>query len=189
MADEKLKFESGATSSERAPMFTLLPLRALIEVTRRFEAGVPKHGRQNWRKGIHDPDWIEDRWNHAITHLLTAWGKREGFIPPGKDSILDDLAAVGWGALALLEAELAARDAVAAPVPTPAEPEKPARTIFRKASDRDRWEDAAKGTICLYLEPCHHVVLFKTIGGIAPHGEVWVPCPECSKAAAKAEKS
>lgn len=101
-SSEKFVAPSGATSSKGATMFSLIPIRALRRLALRFALGLSKHGRDNWRKGITDEQWIEDRYNHAIEHLMTWWDKRNGYTPDDGD---DDLGAAMWGCAILIEVD------------------------------------------------------------------------------------
>jgi hypothetical protein len=64
-------------------------MRRLAE---RFALGAKLHGDTNWQKGWDDPEYVCDRLNHTIEHLLKyASGDRSE----------DHLAAVLWGGSAL----------------------------------------------------------------------------------------
>ena len=64
------KFSSGATSTKKMPDFTLVPKAALVNVAERLGVGVPIHGRDNWKEGKDDPEYVRDRWNHFWNHAL-----------------------------------------------------------------------------------------------------------------------
>lgn len=80
--------------------YDLVPPILLEQVAKRFELGLERYGRDNWRTGLSDPEFLQNRANHALAHLLA-------FIhqTPGEDSPMDNLAAVGWAVAVLLEAE------------------------------------------------------------------------------------
>lgn len=47
-----------------------IPVHSLQEIGRIFEEGAAKYGRDNWKKGVNDKEYQEERLEHAITHLL-----------------------------------------------------------------------------------------------------------------------
>jgi len=63
-------FASGAKSSEERPRYDLIPREALEREAIRMAEGAASHGANNWRLGVHDPDFIRDRVNHLIDHAL-----------------------------------------------------------------------------------------------------------------------
>lgn len=96
--------KSGASSSEKAPPFHLIPLEVLIAEARRYGLGEVKHGRGNFEKACgsykqpaehdgQDKEWMIDRINHGILHALRWLAKMEGLIPWSDD---DDAGAVQW---------------------------------------------------------------------------------------------
>lgn len=87
-------------SSEVLP-YDLVPPVLFEEVARRFALGLKKYGRDNWRKGLADPDYLRDRANHAMQHLLNYMHNLNN----GEDFAIENLAAVGWAVAVLLEAE------------------------------------------------------------------------------------
>lgn len=113
-------FPSGAASSS-APRYDLVP-RALLEaVATRFEAGARKYGENQWRKGLRDPQFLRERANHALQHLLNYIHGTDN----GEDTAVDNLGAVGWAVAVLLEAEAAKRSD-----PTePSEPQQAAKVM------------------------------------------------------------
>lgn len=91
---------SGAFSTP-ATRYDLLPPILLEQVAKRFEAGAVKYGPENWRKGLADTEYLRDRANHALQHLLNYIHG----IDNGGDGPTENLAAVGWAVAVLLEAE------------------------------------------------------------------------------------
>jgi hypothetical protein len=89
-ASEKHAFKSGATSSERVLPYDLIPTLFLNRLAERFKLGAKKHGRFNYRKGLQDKEFIQDRLNHAFQHLKKAMDE----IEIGETYGDDDLAAV-----------------------------------------------------------------------------------------------
>lgn len=63
-------FTSGAKSTEVKPRYDLVPFSALRYIAERLGFGAARHGERNWHKGRTDPEFIRDRKNHAIEHLL-----------------------------------------------------------------------------------------------------------------------
>ena len=90
---------SGALTS-RAPRFDLLPRRALERVAMRFEKGLPRYGKDNWRKGLSDPEYVTDRIAHLIAHCYRLLDKIEGRLVDDED----DAGAIAWGGLFVCEA-------------------------------------------------------------------------------------
>lgn len=66
------KFKSEAFSSGNHPPYHLIPLSLFIRTARRFEKGLKKYPRHNWKKGLKDKEYILDRLNHALEHLILA---------------------------------------------------------------------------------------------------------------------
>lgn len=98
-SEELVRTSCGATAS-RKPRFDLIPLGGLTAVADRFELGLEKHSKNNWRKGIGDRDWCIARLNHVINHALTMIGKLEGQLPDDGD---DDAGAIAWGGIIVSE--------------------------------------------------------------------------------------
>lgn len=71
----------------RKPDYRQLTEQGLKRVAMRFALGEENYGRDNWKKGIHDLDWCNDAFNHAMEHLIL-YGQG--------DTTDDHLAAVGW---------------------------------------------------------------------------------------------
>jgi hypothetical protein len=107
MSDEIHQFSSGAKSSGRKPRYDLIPAHALERIARRFELGAEKYGVNNWKKGADDKDFILDRINHAIEHLLIMKDRihdDEGY----GSAVDDDAAAVCLNAIFVMEHQNAA---------------------------------------------------------------------------------
>jgi len=69
-ADDRHMFASGAMSSGIKPPYHLIPAYALSRIADRFKLGAGKYGENNWKKGAADRDFILDRINHGIEHLI-----------------------------------------------------------------------------------------------------------------------
>jgi hypothetical protein len=95
--------KSGAKSS-LAPRFDLLPRRALERVAARYEKGLPRYGRNNWRKGLTDKDYIVERIAHVIGHCYKLIEKLESPVVLKHLNADDDAGAIGWGGLFVCEA-------------------------------------------------------------------------------------
>lgn len=93
--DESLtRFKSGATSSKTSPRFDLIPREALECLADRLAGGAIKHGERAWMKGLDDPEFMRDRLNHTIEHLLNVSnGNFE------EDDEWGNLGAVMWGCM------------------------------------------------------------------------------------------
>lgn len=94
MEQDKQTFAGGATRSHLAPAFHLIPFAGLRRIAQRWRLGEIQHGRDNWKKA--DRAFVEDIPNHMVEHL---WKWMQG------DRSEDHLAAVGWGAVALMHFE------------------------------------------------------------------------------------
>ena len=67
---QKATFASGATSTSKKPRYDLIPLVALRRLADRFGYGARKHGDHNYTKGFNDPDFLRDRKNHMLEHVV-----------------------------------------------------------------------------------------------------------------------
>lgn len=92
---EVYKTEKG-TSTSRRPDYSQLHIYSMSRVAAIYEEGEVKHGRDNWKNGIHDEAFKRDRANHAFQHLKL-W--MEG------DRTVDHLAKVGWFCDMMMEIE------------------------------------------------------------------------------------
>lgn len=109
---------SGAKTSA-APRFDLIPHESLVRLARRYEKGLARYGRDNWRKGINDREYVLERLAHAVGHLYALMDQVEGRLSWTDD---DHAAALMWcGAFAceaskvLQEEEQAAQAIIAVP--------------------------------------------------------------------------
>lgn len=89
---------SGARRSCVQPRFKLIPKEGLERLAQRFTLGANKYEADNWKKGLKDPQFLEDAYNHMMDHLLD-------FKEQGGCTQDDHLAAIAWGAFCLMEAE------------------------------------------------------------------------------------
>jgi hypothetical protein len=74
--------------------YTQIPPHYIRALSSIFAEGAEKYGKDNWKRGLNDPEWIEERINHAIDHLLRYL---EG------DRTENHLAKVGWAMCVLSE--------------------------------------------------------------------------------------
>ena len=68
---EKVVFKSGASSRSKKHDYRLTPRQLIQFATDRFQYGIDKgHARFNWQSGKDDPEFIADRANHGLEHLM-----------------------------------------------------------------------------------------------------------------------
>jgi len=65
---------------------TMVPMYSVMEIGKIFVEGL-RYGKDNWKNGVNDPDYQEERLEHAILHLMK-W--KEG------DRSESHLAKVAW---------------------------------------------------------------------------------------------
>jgi hypothetical protein len=117
---DDLKVATGKTiamSSHKALFFHDIPPELIRRIAKRYTGetdsnGVPLGGHVkygighlnlNWRIGLGDPEYIADRFNHLVEHLLY-------FLEDGNEKD-DNLAAIGWCLGFLMESERHAPEA------------------------------------------------------------------------------
>jgi|SRR5579872_43734 len=84
--------------------YRLVPKEGLRRLALRYGLGVQRYGEGNWKRGLRDKEFIEERKNHLVEHLFT-------YLEQGNRND-DNLAAIAWGCFTLMEAEkVAAEDA------------------------------------------------------------------------------
>lgn len=98
MSDKKRNFKSGASTSGNAPPYECLTLTFLRRCALRMKLGM-HYGKHNWKKGIEDKQFILDRLNHAMEHLVLAMAKIDSDSPVGDN----DLAAVSVNCMFAME--------------------------------------------------------------------------------------
>lgn len=99
-SEEIITTASGARASA-CEDYTGIPLSALDALARRHAIGAAKHGRDNYRKGMGDPEYVRARLSHIVRHALTLAAKLDGREPWSED---DDIGAILWGGMFLAEA-------------------------------------------------------------------------------------
>jgi hypothetical protein len=92
---QRQEFETGAVrdSEQNKGMPSLLPMRALIELSKLFEEGCKKYGANNWAKGIPADRYIDS----MIRHMA-------GFMTGQTDEA--HLVQMTWNAICLLDTVL-----------------------------------------------------------------------------------
>lgn len=106
--DDRYTFASGAMSSGQKPRYDLIPTYALERIAHRFELGAAKYGVDNWKKGARDDEFILDRINHAIEHLMTLKDLIHSDVEIAWEAHDDDAAAVILNAIFVMEYQRAA---------------------------------------------------------------------------------
>lgn len=73
---DRRKFKTGAVRdmSKGKGRMDLLPMRALIEVSKIYEAGCEKYGERNWEKGIPLHSYVDSAMRHLAKFMI---GKRD----------------------------------------------------------------------------------------------------------------
>lgn len=64
------QFSSGAKSSEEAPRYDLVEPAFVRATAERMGQGAKTHGDRNYMAGADDPEFIRDRVNHLVGHVL-----------------------------------------------------------------------------------------------------------------------
>lgn len=95
--------KSGASSSHKALSYNLISPHTINKLATRLSVGAQKYGSVQWRIGINDAEYVADRFNHTVEHLMK-------FMHEGQAED-DNLAAILWGVNALCEVERLAPDA------------------------------------------------------------------------------
>lgn len=102
-ADDRHTFSSGASSSGKKPPYSAITQDCLERFANQRGYGDDKYGVDNWKQGARDKEFILDRINHGIEHLLTlaeqVKADNSGTWRPG----LDDAAAVCCAAMFVME--------------------------------------------------------------------------------------
>jgi hypothetical protein len=87
--------EKKAESDKVGTGLTMIPFYSILRIGAIFIEGL-RYGRDNWKKGVNDKEYQEERLEHAILHLIK-W--KEG------DRTEDHLAKVAWFCVTQLELE------------------------------------------------------------------------------------
>lgn len=101
-------FPSGAKRSEKIkPRYDLIPSAPLRRLAERYALGADKYGEWNWQRGLSDPQFLKDGFNHIIDHLQKA---KDSFLLGLQNSLDDDLAGAAWGCFMLMQAQEEAKN-------------------------------------------------------------------------------
>jgi hypothetical protein len=96
----KYVLPSGATRSERAYAFHLIPSSGIIRIAERFALGANTHGENNWKLACATEadahDFAIEAHNHLVAHVLRMSDRRH--VEYLHD---DDLGAIGWAVCVL----------------------------------------------------------------------------------------
>lgn len=77
--------------------YRLVPKEGLRRLALRYTVGGQKYGEGNWKRGLRNQGFIEERKNHLVEHLFE-------YLERGNKND-DNLAAIAWGCFCLMEAE------------------------------------------------------------------------------------
>jgi hypothetical protein len=86
-----------AVSSYKALSFNLMSPHVVARLAKRLSVGGDKYGSVQWRQGINDAEYVADRFNHGVQHLLN-------FMAHGNTKD-DELAGAMWAIHCLMEVE------------------------------------------------------------------------------------
>ena len=97
----KYALPGGATRSEQAPAYHLVPPDGLRRIAQRFALGAKKHGEYNWERSIIKEEdaaaFAKEAYNHMLEHTMKMIG--------GRHVSDDHLAAIGWAVVVLAQIE------------------------------------------------------------------------------------
>jgi hypothetical protein len=92
-----------AASSHEAPFFNLISPHTIRRLAIRKTVGAKKYGSVQWRQGINDAQYVADRWNHFMEHVLE-------FMESGNEDD-DNIGGMLWALDCISEVERLAPDA------------------------------------------------------------------------------
>lgn len=95
--DVLYKLSGGATRSEKAPRYDLVPREGIRRIANRFELGAEKHGAGNWMLSLQNETDARQFCIEAYNHLLEHAQKMAG----GENPEDDHLGAIGWAVTVL----------------------------------------------------------------------------------------
>jgi hypothetical protein len=93
--DQPLPLPEKAATDKVGTGLVLIPWYSILRLGKIFVEGL-RYGRDNWKRGVHDIEYQEERFEHAMLHLIK-W--REG------DRTEDHLAKVMWFCTTQMELE------------------------------------------------------------------------------------
>ena len=91
-----MESKGGGKTRKVGVEYRLVPMEGLRRIAARYTLGL-HYGENNWKKGLRDKEFLDERKNHMIEHLFK-------YLEEGNGSD-DNLAAVVWGCFTLMEAE------------------------------------------------------------------------------------
>jgi hypothetical protein len=101
MSERKHTLPGGATRSEQAPSYHLIPAAGLHRIAVRYALGAETHGEGNWLLSVSTREdarvFVREAYNHAFKHLIR--------MNDGIDPEDDHLGAIGWYVCAVAEVE------------------------------------------------------------------------------------
>jgi hypothetical protein len=89
--------KSAAQSSFKALNFNLISPHTIRRLAKRMTIGAQKYGSIQWRQGANDAEYVADRFNHLVEHLLN-------FMDSGND-LDDNIGGMLWALNCLSEVE------------------------------------------------------------------------------------
>lgn len=92
MSEQTVEHNCGARTSA-CPRLDLIPYEANLRMAGRFEMGAKRYGRDNWRRGLQDEDYVAERIAHLMNHAARFLAKMRGQI---RDDGEDDAGAILW---------------------------------------------------------------------------------------------
>jgi hypothetical protein len=95
MEKEQVADPKKAKTDKVGTGLTMVPMYSVLEIGSIFVEGL-RYGRDNWKQGVNDPEFQEERLEHAILHLIK-W--KEG------DRSEKHLAKVAWFCCVQMELE------------------------------------------------------------------------------------
>lgn len=105
--DDRHAFSSGAMSSGKKPdyaeIFDRCTLLSLQRLTAQRRYGDNKYGKDNWKKGAQDKEFILDRINHVVEHALNLHKQVLAGDPGNWRAGEDDAAALMCGAMFVMQ--------------------------------------------------------------------------------------
>lgn len=95
----ELVFKSGARTSAHADRLDLVPPELMRAAAQRFEMGLKKYSKDNWKKGVRDQEFLVERANHMAEHMLRYLSGDFS-----EDTEEENLGAIAWAVSVLLYA-------------------------------------------------------------------------------------
>lgn len=96
-----------SAKSSPSPRFDLIPREALVRLAQRYERGLERYGKNNWREGVNNQEYILERLAHAVGHLYALMDQVEGRLAWSDE---DHAAALIWAGAFACEATRALQE-------------------------------------------------------------------------------